>query len=112
MFSVLVKDRLILLQSLVRALSGDAHLSLEGDLPPVKSDLLSIRDASEEEMAVLKRNTLQTSGVQHHFVVLPIEPDTAETIARSILPRVGPRNRVWHIQIEKHGVLQFVAYNY
>lgn len=111
MYSVLVKDRLLLLQSLTRALCGDAHLSLEGDLSACKRDLLAIRDASEEETTVLKRHTRQTSGLEHHFVVLPLEPDTVETIARGILPRVGLRKCVWHIQIEKHGVLQFVAYD-
>jgi len=72
---------------------------------------LSIRDASEEETTVLKKNTLLALGSEHDFVILPLEPNTVEVIAREILPRVGLRHRVWHIQIEKHGELQFASYD-
>ena len=60
---------------------------------------------------MLKKNTLAAIGIVHDFIVVPIEPDTVEAIARGILPRVGIAHHVWHIGIEKQGTLQFITFD-
>jgi len=109
MYFLLPKDRLILVQSLTRALCGDAHISLEGDLSRCITNLRVIRDASAHPTATLRMNTL--SAARHDFVVLPLEVDTLDAITTRILPRIGLAQHVWHIQIEQHGVLQFASYD-
>src|SRR5579859_4895074 len=102
MYILLPKNRLLLVQSLARALHGDAHISLEGDLSRCRVDLMAIRGASDQETEVLKMNTRSPT---HDFVVLPLGADTIDAIATRILPRVGIARYVWHIQIEKQGAL-------
>lgn len=108
MFTLLPKNRLVLVQSLVHALCGDAHISLEGDLSRCREDLTAIRGASGQETTILKMNTLSPA---HDFIVLPLETDTLDAIATGILPRIGIARHVWHIQMEKQGALQFAAYD-
>lgn len=111
MYALQVRDRLALMQALVCALCGDAWLSLEGDLSRGKADLLAIRGAVEQETSQLRKNTFAVSHGPHDFLVVPLEVDTVETIAHSILPRLGVARHVWHIGIEKGGELQFIAYD-
>ena len=85
-------------------LAGDAHISFEGDLSSFR--LSKIPGTSEEETAALKRNTLRP--VQE-FVVVPLERSLIADILRAIGGAV-PR-KILHIQIEKHGVLEFGAYD-
>lgn len=92
--------------ALIDAFCGDAHLSLEGDLSklrwsqPVEPNLCI--------SAVLRR---QTAEPKQDYVVLPLEPETVAEIKRDVLPVVGVRRRVPHVQIEKHGKLVFGAYD-
>jgi hypothetical protein len=62
--------------------------------------------ASRDETRTLKRNT--TSPIQD-FVILPLEPDSV----RPIIVAVGGTvpNSILHIQIEKHGMIQFGLYD-
>lgn len=100
-----VQDKRRLLLALMQELAGDAHVSFEGDLKGLT--LLRIPGASEEPTVALKRNTLWP---RQDFVVVPLEPSMGEQIVATIGGTV-PR-AIIHIQIEKHGQLQFGAYDY
>lgn len=99
-----VKDKKRLLLALADALTGDAHLSLEGDLRGFP--LMKIAGASPEETAALRRNT---SWPRQDFVVLPLDHTTFESVMSAIGGNV-PR-RILHVQIEKSGKLEFGAYD-
>jgi hypothetical protein len=85
---------------------GNAHISFEGMFSPEAFD--SIPASSIEPNGILKRNTLQPKA---NFLVLPLEEETKEVIAKSVLPRIGLRRNVYHIQIEKEGQLVLGAYD-
>jgi hypothetical protein len=85
-------------------LAGNARISFEGDLS--KLALLRLSGATQEETAVLKRNTIWP---KQDFVVVPLEPSTVRTIVVAIGGTVP--NAIIHVQIEKDGVLQFGAYD-
>ena len=97
-----VKDKRRLLLVLMEELAGDAHVSFEGDLK--RSTLLSIPGASKEPTVTLKRNTIWP---EQDFVIVPLEPSMSGRIIAAIGGTV-PRT-IFHIQIEKAGVLQFSA---
>jgi hypothetical protein len=101
-WKVLDKRRLLL--ALMDELAGGAYVSFEGDLQRLK--LLSIPGASGEPTTALKRNTLWP---KQDFVVVPLEP----SMERQIIAAIGGTvpAAIIHIQIEKHGQLQFGAYD-
>jgi hypothetical protein len=102
-----VKYKVPLLSALVEAFCGDAHLSLEGDLAELRWD-----GPTQPEPAiasVLRRNTVEP--VQD-FVVLPLERDSIDRIVHRVLPHVGLKRRVHHVQIEKERRLVFGAYDW
>ena len=100
----LVRDKRRLLLAMMEELTGEAHISFEGDLRGLR--LLSTSGASQEETFALKRNTLQP---KQDFVVLPLEPSMSKTIVSSIGGTIP--SAIIHIQIEKNGLLQFAAYD-
>ncbi len=91
---------------MMRALAGNAHISFEGDLsrcgfpPHLHPDPL--------ETPALRRQTLVP---QQDFVVLPLEPENIRPILDVVLPDRRFMEDIIHIQIEKHGSLQFGAYD-
>jgi hypothetical protein len=85
---------------------GDAFISFEGDLS--KFDFGQIRDVMSPPTEVLR---CQTIWPKQEFVILPVEDDTKTIIQRTILPRIGLRRRVLHVQIAKTGQLEFAAYD-
>jgi hypothetical protein len=98
------RDKKRLLAAIMEKLAGDAHISFEGNLRDLK--LLSLPGASEEETAVLRRNT---TSPKQDFVILPLESLTSQSIL-SAVGKTVPR-RILHIQVEKSGVLEFGAYD-
>ncbi len=105
-YRLVVRHPMKLLAAILDEFRGDGRLSLEGDLS--QCDLRGISVVANEPIGVLRRNTLYP---QQDFVVLPLDADTPELIKRQILPRVGIRNRVIHLPIEKGGKLVFAAYD-
>ncbi|MGD0759154.1 MAG: hypothetical protein ABR921_09625 [Candidatus Sulfotelmatobacter sp.] len=99
-----VRDKKRLLAAIIEKLVGDAHISFEGNLRDL--ELLSLPGASEQETAVLRRNT---TSPKLDFVVLPLELLTSQSIL-SAVGKTVPRS-VLHIQVEKSGVLEFGAYD-
>jgi hypothetical protein len=100
-----VKKPVLLIESIIRELHGNAYLSLEGDLAEIYR--ANIRIFSEEETSLLKR---QIKQMQAGFIILAINDDTKDEILR-ILPAIGIKKKVVHIQIEKDGELMFGAYD-
>jgi hypothetical protein len=101
-----VRSSIGLIGAIIETLWGNAYLSSEGDLS--RFDPRSIKGAPGEETAVLRRNTLDP-GVD--FVVLPLEADTKDLISKRLLPRLGMRKRVIHVQVEKEERLESGAYD-
>jgi hypothetical protein len=100
----LYRDKRRLLLAMMGELAGGARISFEGDLS--KLALLRISDASQEETAALKRNTIWP---KQDFVVVPLEPSTVTTIVAAMGGTIP--NAIIHVQIEKGGVLQLGAYD-
>jgi hypothetical protein len=84
----------------VSALSGDANISFEGSFPIQLFDHIPGARTSPDE--VLKR---QTFYPETDFLILPLRNETKEIILKSVLPRIGLRQNVYHIQVEQHGRL-------
>ena len=105
-YSVVTRKASLLLNLVLEHFCGGAHLSFEGDLSQCDTSVL--RDCSFTPTDVLRRNTVQPLG---DFVIIPLDPDTKDTLLKSVLPRVGLRSRINHIQIEKDGRRLFGAYD-
>jgi len=88
----------------MKELVGSAYISFEGDLGGCK--LSGISGATFTATAVLERKTL--SPIQD-FVVVPLEPSTEQKIMASIGGTIP--ESILHILIEKHGRLEFAAYD-
>jgi hypothetical protein len=85
-------------------LAGNAYISFEGNLQHF--NLVKFAGASDNETAILKRNTIWP---RQDFVVISLEPSMGQRILAAISGAVP--KRILHIQIEKHGVLQLGAYD-
>ena len=99
-----VKDKSRLLLAMMNALAGNAHVSFEGDLSGLR--LSAIPGSSERETDALKR---QTRWPEQNFITVPLEAETAKAVLFAIGGNV-PR-KIFHIQIEKKGVVEFAAYD-
>jgi hypothetical protein len=97
-----VRDKRRLLLAMMDALAGDASISFEGNLAGL--ELLKMPGASQEVTAPFKRNT---TWPKQDFVVVPLEPSASRAIISAIGGTVP--NRIFHIQIEKEGLIQFSA---
>lgn len=98
------RDKPGLLMAMMRLLAGeDARISFEGNLSGC--GLAELSGASIAETASLRRATTQP---ELDFVVLPLDGSNARAILECV-HRAG--RAIIHIQIEKHGSLQFGAYD-
>jgi hypothetical protein len=93
-------------RAMVEAFCGDAHMSLEGDLFCLRWEG---GVAPHPRIAALLRR--QTIWPRQSYAVLPLEPPTISEIVQNVLPRIGLRRRVIHVQIEKHRRIVFAAYD-
>ena len=100
------RDKPGLLRAMMRVLSGDAHISFEGDLSRCNFD--ESLHPTFAETAVLKRNTLVP---KQDFVVVPLPVDAVMSILAVVLPDNRFMKDVLHIQIESGGLLQFGSYD-
>ena len=105
--SLTVKRKVPLLIALVQAFCGDAHISLEGDLSELRWD--GPMEPDPAVATILRRNTVWPL---QDFAVLPLESDSTHKIIRDVLPHVGVKRRVAHIQIEKQRSLVFGAFDW
>jgi hypothetical protein len=86
--------------------AGSAHISFEGIF--ALDSFATTWGATTESNDILKRNTL---APKTNFLVLPLEQETKEVITRTVLPQIGLRRNVHHIQIEKDGQLVLGVYD-
>jgi hypothetical protein len=105
-YSLVVKKTIELLNVLIEEFCGDAHISFEGDLSTC--DLGEIRDVSFEPTAILPRNTIWP---QQDYVIVSLEVNTKDILAKRTFPKIGLRKKVLHVMIEKEGKLVFGAYD-
>jgi hypothetical protein len=93
------------LRRIMRELAGDARLSLEGTFSGASFQGEAI--VSREPNDILKRNT--TAPVLE-FLLLRLQPELVDGIFSQI-SRIGLREDIVHVQIEKGGRLELVAYD-
>src|SRR5688500_3128889 len=99
-------DKPGLILAMMRHLAGNARISLEGELCSLA--LLELLGGSEEETAILKRNTLYP---QQEFIVVPLEPETVPRLWQILSAPDAVTRKILHVQIEKDGRIQFSAYD-
>jgi hypothetical protein len=105
-FVVDIKKAQDFFQWAVSFFAGQARISFEGKFPD--RDFLDMPGAGTLPTVTLRKNTAEPAS---SFIALPLERQTVGTIAKSVLPRIGLRRRVYHIQIEKGGQLALAAYD-
>jgi hypothetical protein len=100
-----VRDKPEFLHRLMVELSGNAQLSLEGDLSRCRftDDVVITRD----ETPTLKRNT---TAPRQDFVVLRLTPETVDPIFKQVMA-AGLKHAIIHVQIERNGVPELGAYD-
>jgi hypothetical protein len=104
------KDGPALVDALAIALAGDAHIAIEGSgVTTLK--LEDIPSAVTCETPVLRRQT-RWSIPKEGFIVLPLEPETVDTILTRIPAESWDEYQITHVQIEKEGMLQFSGCDY
>ncbi len=100
-----VRDKAAFLHRLMAELAGDARISLEGDLSRCRfPDNLVV---SREEDGLLKRNTVVP---RQTFVVLRLTPEAVAPIFHEVMA-AGLKRAIVHVQIERNGVLELMAYD-
>jgi len=105
-FNVHVRKPIELVRFALEHFQGDCLLSLEGDLS--RLDVSLIPGASRKPTDLLPRNTILP---KQDFVILPVTAATIDAIDRHVLPHVGLREHVEHIQIASKGKPVFGAYD-
>lgn len=99
------RDKPGLLRAMMRALSGNAYLSLEGDLAGLKFPAVAPVDECETG---LRR---QTSSPLLDWRVLSLSKESEPLIWDQLLQLDRLIERLIHVQIEKEGRLIFGAYD-
>jgi hypothetical protein len=102
----IARDKLGLLIAMMKYLAGDARISFEGNLS--RCEFSQDLNPTYEQAPALERQTLYP---REEFVVLPLEDATIRSILGVILPDNRYLKDIVHIQIEKHGELQFGSYD-
>ena len=110
MLLVNVKHRLQFLEAMIDVLVEHARISFEGDLSRSRRVLDAIPGATTQPSGALQRHTMPPHlGIE--FMIVPLEPTTRDILMRRVLPQIGIRKHVFHVQIEKEGQLQLMAYD-
>ena len=105
-FQVRVRKPVDFVCSALRHFQPDCYLSLEGELS--RCDPALVCGASRDPSALLRRNS--TWPVQD-FLILPVTAESTEIICHRILPQVGLKHRVIHVQLASAGRLVVAAYD-
>ena len=105
-YQVRVREPVEFVRAALDHFQPDCLLSLEGDLS--HCDTAHVPGASSEPTDVLRRSTISP---KQEFIVLPVTAETRETISREVLPQVGLKNRVLHVQVASGGRLVLGAYD-
>ena len=100
------RDKPGLILAMMRHLTGNARISLEGELSSLA--LLEILGGSGDETSVLKR---AVTHPRQDFIVVPLEPDTVPLLWTVLSQPEGVTRKILHLQIEKGGRIEFGAYD-
>ncbi len=103
---LVARDKPGLLIAMMRALTGHAYISFEGNLS--RCDFGLLLPINDGLIYGLRRVTPYPCI---DFVVLPLEPDTIRPILDQVLPGARVVHDIIHIQIAKHGRREFGAYD-
>jgi hypothetical protein len=107
-FLIHVKNPIDFLGRLITHIEGDAFMSMEGDLS--RCSLEEFEGFGAEPIPPLKKITLAASG-RHDFAVISINEANKKRLIESLLPRIGIRANVWHIEIARNGIKIFGSYD-
>jgi hypothetical protein len=105
-FRVDVRHPVEFLGAVIDAFGEAARISFEGDLDVLRQ--VRLPGASEGETAALRRGTTTPS---QDFRVIPLSREVVPSLL-AVLPRVGLRSNVLHVQVEQAGQLVFGAYDH
>jgi hypothetical protein len=100
------RDKPALLRAMMKVLAGGARISFEGDLS--RCEFPPFLQPSAVETQTLCRACIVP---KLDFVALPLEPDTVEPILDVVLPGRRYLDDIIHIQIERHGEIEFGSYD-
>jgi hypothetical protein len=105
-FRIRVQQPVEFLKAVLARFTVDAYLSLEGDLSHLSCGLLT--PIATEPNSVLRRNTIWP---KEDFAIFAVTDETREPLTRSLLPQVGVRSHVMHVQLASAGQLVCGAYD-
>lgn len=93
------------LRRVMREFTGNARLSLEGTFDETAFPAEAI--AGHEPTPTLKRSTLEPTL---NFLILNLEPQFVDRVFSQI-SRIGLRENIVHVQVEKDGRIELGAYD-
>jgi hypothetical protein len=105
-FQVRIRKPVDFVCAVLRHFHRECFLALTGDLS--RYDPALIAEASAEPTPLLSPSTLCP---KQQFVILPVTDATVDTICRRVLPQVGLKHRVIHVQVASEGRLVLGAYD-
>src|SRR4051812_16100064 len=103
------KNKPELLRTMMRELAGEgARISFEGELS--HTELVKIEGVSFDETEVLRRGMLAPKS---DFLVLPLTQASVSAIEKAVISKISlnASKGIVHVQVEKQGVMAFVAYD-
>jgi hypothetical protein len=107
-FCIQVRKPIEFLSRLMTHIAGDIVMSMEGDLSRCSFD--ELEGCKTEPVQPLKKITLLATG-RHDFIVVFLNETNRKKLIESILPRIGLRTHVWHIEIAQNGMKVFGSYD-
>jgi hypothetical protein len=107
-FDLQVRKPIDFLCRIIAHIEGEALMSMEGDLSRCCFD--EFEGYRSEPIPPFKKNTIWASG-RHDFAVITINEANKDKVIKSLLPRIGLRMHVWHIEIAQNGIKLFGSYD-
>jgi hypothetical protein len=105
-FQVRVRKPVDFVRTALQHFSSECFLSLEGDLSRI--DTMAITGAAHAATTLLRRNT---TWPEQQFVIFPVTADTTDVICKRVLPQVGLKHHVLHVQVASCGRLVLGAFD-
>jgi hypothetical protein len=106
-YKLVVNETIKLMEAMLQEFAENGRLSLEGVLKYL--NLKRLHNISRWPDGALRRNSSESTD---DFVIIPLDSATVQFLIKSVLPSVGIRRRIVHVQIEQNGRLVFGAYDW
>ncbi len=107
-YSINVRLPIDFLSKLIMNIDGDAIMSLEGDLSRCSFD--DLEDCKTEPFPPLKKY-ISSSNKSYDYVAIPLNETNRRILIMSLLPRIGLRKHVAHIEIAQNDTKLFGSYD-